>query len=120
MTGDADNGPAGPGPTDLVIDEAAEVTDDLVEAFVRLIPQLSRSSAPTTRDELEAIVASDASILLMARDRDGRILGSLTLVVFRIPTGVRAWIEDVVVDGDARFAASVVSGVLSALPAPRP
>ena len=104
MTGDADNGPAGAGPTDLVIDEAAEVTDDLVEAFVRLIPQLSRSSAPTTRDELEAIVASDASILLMARHRGGRILGSLTLGVFRIPTGVRAWIEDVVVDGDARGA----------------
>ncbi len=33
---------------------------------------------------------------------DGDIVGSLTLVVFRIPTGVRAWIEDVVVDESAR------------------
>jgi ribosomal protein S18 acetylase RimI-like enzyme len=29
-------------------------------------------------------------------------VGSLTLVTFRIPTGIRAWIEDVVVDESAR------------------
>ena len=45
---------------------------------------------------------SDACHLLLARDDDGAILGSMTLVVFPIPTGIRAWIEDVVVDGDAR------------------
>ncbi len=47
------------------------------------------------------MVASDASTLLIAQE-DGYIYGSLTLVIFRIPTGVRAWIEDVVVDGEAR------------------
>jgi ribosomal protein S18 acetylase RimI-like enzyme len=93
-----------PGAPSVEIYEATEVTDDLVAAFVRLIPQLSSSSPPTARAELAAIVASDATILLMARDRHGRIVGSLTLAVFRIPTGVRAWIEDVVVDGDARGA----------------
>ena len=46
--------------------------------------------------------ASDATHLLVARDEAGRVLGSLTLVLFRIPTGLRAWIEDVVVDGEAR------------------
>jgi len=85
------------------VSEAAEVTDELVEAFVRLIPQLS-SSAPTSRAELAEIVGSEASILFVARDADGRIVGSLTLAVFRIPTGVRAWIEDVVVDDAARGA----------------
>ena len=84
--------------------EATEVDDELVEAFVRLIPQLSSSSPPTSRDELAAIAASEASILLMARAGDGRIVGTLTLAVFRIPTGVRAWIEDVVVDDTARGA----------------
>jgi ribosomal protein S18 acetylase RimI-like enzyme len=74
----------------------------LVEAFTRLIPQLSSSSASTSRDELTAIVDSEASILILARDVAGRIVGSLTLAVFRIPTGVRAWIEDVVVDDSAR------------------
>ena len=93
-----------PGAPSVEIYEATEVTDDLVAAFVRLVPQLSSSSPPTTRAELAAIVGSDATVLLMARDRQGRIVGSLTLAVFRIPTGVRAWIEDVVVDGEARGA----------------
>jgi ribosomal protein S18 acetylase RimI-like enzyme len=84
--------------------EAVEVTPELVEAFDRLVPQLSSSNAAPTETELGAIVGSAASILLLAvdRDADDRILGSLTLAWFRIPTGVRAWIEDVVVDGEAR------------------
>jgi ribosomal protein S18 acetylase RimI-like enzyme len=86
----------------VTVSEATEVTDELVEAFVLLIPQLSSSSPPTSRQELTAIVESEADTLFVARDRDGRIVGSLTLAVFRIPTGVRAWIEDVVVDGAAR------------------
>ncbi len=86
----------------MTVSEATEVTDELVEAFVLLIPQLSSSSPPTSRQELGAIVESEAGTLFVARDRDGRIVGSLTLAVFRIPTGVRAWIEDVVVDGAAR------------------
>jgi ribosomal protein S18 acetylase RimI-like enzyme len=84
------------------IDEVTDVTDEVVAAFERLIPQLSSSNPPPGRADLEAIASSDASMLLVARDGDGTILGSLTLVVFPIPTAVRAWIEDVVVDGDAR------------------
>lgn len=78
-----------------------EVTDEVVNAFGALIPQLSRSNPAPTRAELEALVASEASTLFLARV-DGRIVGSLTLAMFRIPTGVRAWIEDVVVDESAR------------------
>ncbi len=78
------------------------VDDELVDALTRLMPQLSSSSPPPTRAEIEEIVASPATELFAARGDDGRILGSLTLAVFRIPTGVRAWIEDVVVDSDAR------------------
>jgi ribosomal protein S18 acetylase RimI-like enzyme len=77
------------------------VSDSLVEAFERLLPQLSSSARPVSRDELEAIVASPATSLLVASDGD-EVLGTLTLAVFRIPTGVRAWIEDVVVDESAR------------------
>ena len=84
--------------------EAAEVTPELVAAFERLIPQLSSSNPAPTETELAAICESEASVLLIAidRDADDRILGSLTLAWFRIPTGVRAWIEDVVVDEQAR------------------
>ena len=79
------------------------VDNDLVEAFQRLIPQLSKSNPAPTKEQLESIVASDSSQILLAK-ADGVIIGSLTLVIFHIPTGVRAWIEDVVVDGSARGA----------------
>ena len=79
---------------------ATTVDDELVAAFGRLIPQLSRSAAVPTPDLIQEIGEARASTVLVARDlRDNRrIVGMLTLVVFRIPTGVRAWIEDVVVD----------------------
>ena len=84
-----------------VIEIAERVDDELVAAMARLIPQLSRSSPPPDAEALRSIVDGDATSMLLARV-DGRIVGSLTLVVFPIPTGVRAWIEDVVVDDDAR------------------
>ena len=84
------------------VSEAHAVDDELVDAFARLTPQLSRSNPAPTREQLDEIVRSDASRLLVARGDDGTIVGSLTLVLFRIPTAVRAWIEDVVVDEAAR------------------
>lgn len=73
------------------------IDDEVVEAFRRLVPQLSSSNPPPTRAELEDIAADRASTLFVARRR-GQVVGSLTLALFRIPTGLRAWIEDVVVD----------------------
>ncbi len=93
-----------PGDPTVEIYEVTEVTDELVESFARLVPQLSSSSAPTSRAELAEIAGSEATVLFMARVGDGRLVGSLTLAVFRIPTGFRAWIEDVVVDDSARGA----------------
>ena len=78
------------------------MTPELVAAFRRLVPQLSNSSPVPGGAELAEMVRSPATVLLLARDPDQGILGTLTLVLFRIPTGVRAWIEDVVVDQDAR------------------
>ena len=77
------------------------VDNDLVVAFQRLIPQLSKSNPAPTKEQLESIVDSDSSHILLAKV-DGVIVGSLTLVIFHIPTGIRAWIEDVVVNADAR------------------
>ncbi len=87
----------------MVTIRVAENADaELVEAYQRLIPQLSSSSPAPSKDELAAIIESDSATMLVAEDEGGTILGSMTLVVFRIPTGVRAWIEDVVVDTEAR------------------
>lgn len=87
--------------SDVRIEVATEATADLVEAFGRLIPQLSRSSAPPTLAEVVEMIESPASDVLVAYE-DDTILGALTLITFRIPTGVRSWIEDVVVDEAAR------------------
>jgi ribosomal protein S18 acetylase RimI-like enzyme len=84
------------------VDEAHEVGLDLVSAFTRLIPQLSKSSPPPDADELASILATPGTTLFVARGDDGVIIGTLTLVTFRIPTGIRAWIEDVVVDEAVR------------------
>lgn len=88
--------------------EPAQVTDELVAAVGRLVGQLSSTAPTPARADLEAIVASPATVLIVARDDpsatagEEAVVGMLTLATFRIPTGVRAWIEDVVVDAAAR------------------
>lgn len=77
------------------------VDDELVSAFARLLPQLSRSAKPLDAAALGELVAWQSNRLLIARI-NGQIVGALTLVTFPIPTGLRAWIEDVVVDQSAR------------------
>jgi ribosomal protein S18 acetylase RimI-like enzyme len=91
-------------PQGIEVTRATAVDDELVSAFGRLIPQLSRSAALPTREVLDEIVGSACNTVLLARDLQNErlIVGTLTLVVFRIPSGVRAWIEDVVVDGSMR------------------
>jgi len=88
----------------MIIERVTQVTDELEAAFVRLMPQLSSSNPAPTRAQLAEMVDSPAITLLIARDPDarGEIVGSLTLAMFRIPTGRRAWIEDVVVDSAQR------------------
>lgn len=80
-----------------------ELTDEIYLAFQRLIPQLS-SVSPPTRDEVRDLVMAEATTLLVARSDNGDrpIVGALTLVCFRVPTGLRAIIEDIVVDESAR------------------
>jgi len=87
--------------SEVVVEPLRTVDDDVVEAFGRLVPQLSSSSPAPDEAELKAIVTSDGTVIFVAR-LDGRIVGSLTFVTFRIPTGMKAWIEDVVVDESVR------------------
>ncbi len=79
-----------------------EVTESLTDAYRVLIPQLSSSSNPPTGEALQRIIESDSAQILIAEDDNGEILGTMTLIIFQIPTGIRAWIEDVVVDSSAR------------------
>jgi len=85
----------------LSVEPASTTTPELVDAFARLIPQLSRSSPPPGEAELTEMLASPGTTVFVAR-LGTSVVGTLTLVVFRIPTALRAWIEDVVVDDSAR------------------
>ena len=89
----------------IKIFEVTEMSQKVYDAFERLIPQLSTSAKIPTWEELEDLISSKAGIVLAAADDEDpeeKILGTMTLVVFRIPTGVRAWVEDVVVGTESR------------------
>ena len=76
--------------------------EELTAALERLVPQLSRSNPPPSADRVAELLASPATSQFVARADDGAIVGVATLAVFRIPTGLRAWIEDVITDESAR------------------
>jgi ribosomal protein S18 acetylase RimI-like enzyme len=84
--------------------QVTQVDDRLLAAVTRLLPQLNPSHLAPSRQELEEMLKAGASHLLVACEPDagGDIIGMLTLVVFRTPAGVHAWIEDVVVDETQR------------------
>ena len=84
------------------IEEVTSVDPDLMASLRGLIAQLSPSAPAPTEEHIQEIVDSPSTRLLVARGDDGAVVGSLTLVQFRIPTGVGVWIEDVVVDVSAR------------------
>ncbi|XMO86792.1 GNAT family N-acetyltransferase [Algibacter sp. AS12] len=85
----------------MEIYELVTVTDKILNAFKSLIPQLSSSCVLPEKEDLEAIIKSENTVLFVAEEED-KILGTLTLVFTKIPTGNKVWIEDVVVDGAAR------------------
>ena len=89
----------------IKIYEITEMCQKVYDTFERLIPKLSSNAKIPTWEELEDLISSKAGIVRAAADDEDpeeKILGTMTLVVFRIPTGVRAWVEDVVVDNEAR------------------
>lgn len=86
----------------MPIEVVNDVTDELLEAMQRLMPQLNPGHPIPDRQAVERIVHSEASTLLISRDNFGKITGMLTLVVFHTPSGTHAWIEDVVVDSASR------------------
>jgi ribosomal protein S18 acetylase RimI-like enzyme len=85
----------------LLVEIVDLANDDVLEALNRLLPQLSSTASAMTLSELREFLDSPSTTLFVARS-DGRIVGALTLAVFQIPTGLRGWIEDVVVEEPAR------------------
>lgn len=83
------------------VEVVREATDEVVAAFAALLPQLSSTAGALDAAAVARVVGAEANTVLAAR-LEGAIVGVLTLVVFPLPSGVRARIEDVVVDGSAR------------------
>lgn len=88
----------------LTISNATELTDELYQACQRLVPQLTTNHLPPSREELALLLSSPSSILFIAKQVGfgQAIIGMATLILYRVPTGLRAYIEDVVVDERAR------------------
>jgi len=87
----------------MLIQQVDEVTNELLSAFQRLMPQLSATIQPPTQEALQALLDFPASTLLVARMREsGPIIGAATLAVVRAPSGVHARLEDVIVDETVR------------------
>lgn len=84
----------------MYIGKISEPTDELYQALQRLIPQIGAHKMPPTREELAALLRAEGSTLLIARDPDeqGKIVGALSLTLYRVPTGMRSIVEDVVID----------------------
>ena len=84
------------------ISELTEASSSVLQSINELLPQLSSSAQVISMDRLSELVESDNTIIFLGTDDNGQILGMLSLIVMKIPTGNKAWIEDVVVDQTAR------------------
>jgi len=84
----------------VTIEQATEATPELVDTISGLLPQLTEARTPPTLEQLQEVVAGQT--LLLARGDDGRVLGTLTFVLYRVSSGLKGRIEDVIVDESAR------------------
>lgn len=90
--------------TGVSITRVTEMTEELYQACERLVPQLTHNNPPPTREQLALLLASPASSLFVVKQEDfgDEIIGLATVIIYRVPTGVRGYIEDMVVDERAR------------------
>jgi ribosomal protein S18 acetylase RimI-like enzyme len=89
---------------EIEITLATELTEFLYEACQRLVPQLTHNNPPPTRQQLAQMLASPSSFLFFAKHPDfgDEIIGMATLVLYHVPTGLRGYVEDIIVDEKAR------------------
>src|SRR4030042_5081293 len=88
----------------LIITQVTEMNEELFLACQRLVPQLTKNNQPPTQEQLALMFTTPTSLLFQAKHQDfgDEIIGLATLVLYRVPPGVRGYIEDVVVDVQAR------------------
>ena len=86
----------------MQIDIVTKMDEELYGAFQRLVPQLTNNNPPPSLNDLSALVRDSSSTLIVARTENHENIGALALTVYRVPTGIRSIIEDVIVDNSIR------------------
>lgn len=86
----------------MQIEFVIKADEELWQAFQRLVPQLTNNNPSPSLNDLDALVRDSSSTLMIARNEKNVIVGALTLTIYRVPTGIRSIIEDVIVDSSAR------------------
>lgn len=86
----------------MYIERITQIDESIVDAFKKLMPQLTGRDEYPSYDELNKVIESDNVHLCLAYDEHKRVIGTVTVVFVTIPTGEKAWIEDVIVDKDER------------------
>lgn len=86
----------------MQVELVTQADEELFDAFQRLVPQLTDNNPPPSLNDLAALVRDSSSTLMVTRNESGEIVAALTLAVYRVPTGVRSIIEDVIVDNSVR------------------
>ena len=81
--------------------EISEASNEILSQVNGLLPQLSKSASPLSLESLDILAKSESTNLFVAKEGK-KVCGMLSLVLFPIPTGTKAWVEDVVVDSSAR------------------
>ena len=82
----------------MEIKKITRFSERVFEAVLRLLPQLSPDAELNTRQYFKSILASESSHLFIAEVDNKQIAGMLTIGTYKTPTGIKVWIEDVVVD----------------------
>ena len=77
-------------------------TAELLDALNYLLPQLSSSAKELTLERLQDLLNCPTTRLYTLRDEEGKIRATTTLSLQELITGTKAWVEDVVVDSEAR------------------
>lgn len=83
------------------VEAATEPTPELHAALARLLPQLNPTLPVPDLERLRRLLADPAVTLLIARE-GVQVVGTTTVIVYTTPFWIKARLDEVVVDAQAR------------------
>lgn len=83
------------------IEHITQFNAEHIAPIADMLAQLTGREYPFGEQELQALIEISASRLFLLH-ADGKVIGMLTLGRYTSPTGVKVWVEDVVVKSEYR------------------